>query len=126
MPFNFFLFLLIAVILGAGYAAYKLLHYIYFSESFSKREGVINLLNTIKGWAKSGCAFVKRKAGTILTVTVVAGVTVISLVSNALAALDLSLLTIDTDQVLVLAGIIVAAIAGIWAVKKVIKLANRS
>jgi len=40
--------------------------------------------------------------------------------------LDFSTLTIDTAQVLVLAGVIVTAIAGIWAVKKVIKLANRS
>ena len=39
---------------------------------------------------------------------------------------DFSTLAIDTTQVLVLAGVIVTAIAGIWAVKKVIKLANRS
>ena len=47
-----------------------------------------------------------------------------SLTSNA--ALDLSSVTIDTSPVLTLAGIIVAAIASIWAIKKVIKLANRS
>ena len=40
--------------------------------------------------------------------------------------MDFSTLAIDTTQVLVLAGVIVTAIAGIWAVKKVIKLANRS
>jgi hypothetical protein len=40
--------------------------------------------------------------------------------------MDFSTLTISTTAVLQLAGVIVTAIAGIWAVKKVIKLANRS
>lgn len=40
--------------------------------------------------------------------------------------MDFSTLVISTTQVLVLAGVVVTAIAGIWAVKKVIKLANRS
>ena len=40
--------------------------------------------------------------------------------------MDFSTLTIDVQPVLQLAGVIVTAIAGIWAVKKVIKLANRS
>lgn len=40
--------------------------------------------------------------------------------------MDFSQLTIDVAPVLQLAGVIVSAIAGIWAVKKVIKLANRS
>lgn len=34
--------------------------------------------------------------------------------------------TVDTAPVFTVAGIIVTAIGGIWAVKKVIKLANRS
>ena len=42
------------------------------------------------------------------------------------AALDLSSITIDVTPVETLAGIIVGAIAAIWAIKKVVKLANRS
>ena len=34
--------------------------------------------------------------------------------------------SVDTAPVITMAGIIVAAIAGIWAVKKVIALANKS
>lgn len=34
--------------------------------------------------------------------------------------------TVDTSAVLAIAGIIVVAIGGIWGVKKVIKLMNRS
>ena len=40
--------------------------------------------------------------------------------------MDFSNLTIDTAPVLTLAGIIVSAGAGIWAVRKVIKLINKS
>lgn len=40
--------------------------------------------------------------------------------------MDFSTLTISTAPVLQLATVIVTAIAGIWAVKKVIKLGNRS
>ena len=40
--------------------------------------------------------------------------------------LDLSSITIDTTPIFQLAGAIVAAIASIWAIKKVIKLGNRS
>jgi len=48
--------------------------------------------------------------------------------SSAFAAgsLDLSSVTIDTTPIFQLAGAIVAAIASIWAIKKVIKLGNRS
>lgn len=42
------------------------------------------------------------------------------------AGLDLSSVTVDTTPVFTLAGIIVTAIASIWAIKKVIKLGNRS
>lgn len=42
------------------------------------------------------------------------------------AALDLTGVTIDTAPVFSLATIIITAIAGIWAIKKVIKLGNRS
>ena len=38
----------------------------------------------------------------------------------------LSTLTLDTANYMTFAGVIVTAIAGIWAVKKVIKLGNRS
>lgn len=44
----------------------------------------------------------------------------------ASAELDLTNISVDTQPVFTLAGIIIAAIAGIWAIKKVIKLANRS
>jgi len=66
---------------------------------------------------------VKKNA---VTVGCVAVAVVVCVSDYACAALDLSAVVIDTSQVLVLAGIIVTAIAGIWAVKKVIKLANRS
>ena len=52
--------------------------------------------------------------------------TLFNFIGKGVIILDFSTLTIDTAQVLVLAGVIVTAIAGIWAVKKVIKLANRS
>lgn len=42
------------------------------------------------------------------------------------AALDLAGVTVDTAPVFDLALIIVTAIAGIWGIKKVIKLGNRS
>jgi len=40
--------------------------------------------------------------------------------------MDFSTLVISTTPVLELAAVIVTAIAGIWVVKKVIKLINRS
>lgn len=40
--------------------------------------------------------------------------------------LDLSAITIDVTPVYQLAGIVIAAIASIWAIKKVVKLGNRS
>ena len=46
--------------------------------------------------------------------------------SPAHADLDLSAITIDTAPIFTLAGIIIAAIASIWAIKKVIKLGNHS
>ena len=45
---------------------------------------------------------------------------------SAEAALNLTGVTVDTDPVFDLALIIITAIAGIWAIKKVIKLGNRS
>ena len=42
------------------------------------------------------------------------------------AALDLSAVSVDTTPVFTLAGIIITAIASIWAIKKVIKLGNHS
>ncbi|OGW01363.1 MAG: hypothetical protein A3I04_01285 [Nitrospinae bacterium RIFCSPLOWO2_02_FULL_39_110] len=45
---------------------------------------------------------------------------------TASAALDLSTITIDTSQYFVLVTAIITAIAGIWVVKKIIKLGNRS
>ncbi len=54
-----------------------------------------------------------------------AGVGIIS-AAPAYAALDLTGVTVDTAPVFTLAGIVVGAIAGIWAIKKVIKLANKS
>lgn len=53
-------------------------------------------------------------------------VTLIAVASPSFAALDLSQVQIDTTPVFTLAGIIVSAIASIWAIKKVIKLGNRS
>ena len=53
-------------------------------------------------------------------------VTLISVASPSFAALDLSQVQIDTTPVFTLAGIIISAIASIWAIKKVIKLGNRS
>lgn len=45
---------------------------------------------------------------------------------RSFAALDLTAVTVDTAPVFVMAGIVITAIAGIWAIKKVIKLGNRS
>lgn len=42
------------------------------------------------------------------------------------AALDLTDVEVDTTPVFALATIVVVAIAGIWGIKKVIKLGNRS
>jgi len=45
---------------------------------------------------------------------------------SAFAALDLSSVSVDTAPIFQLALIIITAIASIWAIKKVIKLGNRS
>jgi len=52
----------------------------------------------------------------------------LTLVSSPVFAanLDLSKVSIDTTPVFQLAGVIITAIASIWAIKKVIKLGNRS
>lgn len=57
---------------------------------------------------------------------VVGGVGAVAVATTSNAALDLTGVTIDTAPVFSLATIIVTAIAGIWAIKKVIKLGNRS
>lgn len=49
------------------------------------------------------------------------------LASQAFAVpLDLSTLTVDTTSVTTLAGIVVAGLAGIWGLRKVVKFINRS
>lgn len=47
-------------------------------------------------------------------------------VSAYAAGLDLSGVSVDTTPVFSLALIVITAIAGIWAIKKVIRLGNRS
>jgi hypothetical protein len=52
----------------------------------------------------------------------------LSLVGQAFAvsALDLSLVTVDTAPVFVLAVTIITALAAVWVIRKAIKLTNRS
>jgi len=54
---------------------------------------------------------------------VVAGATVIATSANAALGDDF---TVDNSPVLTVAGVILTAIGGIWAVKKVIALGNKS
>lgn len=56
----------------------------------------------------------------------VGGAGAVAVATTSHAALDLTGVSIDTSPVFSLATIIVTAIAGIWAIKKVIKLGNRS
>lgn len=57
---------------------------------------------------------------------VVGGAGAAAVATTSYAALDLTGVAIDTAPVFSLATIIITAIAGIWAIKKVIKLGNRS
>ena len=79
-------------------------------------------MKRFKSFAGSLPSLFKHSAFSILFLT-------FALVGSALtsnAALDLSTVTLDVSPVFTLAGIIISAIASIWAIKKVIKLANRS
>ena len=67
--------------------------------------------------------FVRAKGLLGVFMAAVAGV---FLASPAYATLDLTGVAVDVAPVFTLAGIIIAAIAAIWAIKKVIKLGNRS
>jgi hypothetical protein len=51
---------------------------------------------------------------------------VISFCSASYAGVDFTDVSVDTADVFTLAGIILAAIAGIWGIKKLIALANKS
>ena len=44
----------------------------------------------------------------------------------AFAGIDFTGVTVDTADVYTAAGLVVSAIASIWAIKKVVKLLNRS
>ena len=70
--------------------------------------------------------FVKRHVKKTLAVVGVGTAVVVSTAKSALAALDVSTIAIDNEQVFVLTAIVVAALAAIWPIRKLIKLANRS
>ena len=40
--------------------------------------------------------------------------------------IDLTAITMDMDPIFMIAGVVVIALSSIWAVRKIIKLANRS
>ena len=74
-------------------------------------------------------SFLKHSAFSVLFLTFAfASTSLIALADDNVTggSLDLSTVTLDVSPVFTLAGIIIAAIASIWAIKKVIKLANRS
>lgn len=64
----------------------------------------------------------KRLVKSMLVVPAV----LVGTVASSQAALDLTGVTVDTAPVFTMATIVITAIASIWAIKKVIKLGNRS
>lgn len=59
-------------------------------------------------------------------VSVVTGVGFTLLAGAAMAAPDLTSFTVDTASVDTMAGIVLAGLAGLWGIRKLIKTINRS
>lgn len=80
------------------------------------------MLKKIKNFLSRAKETVKQ----VVTPVVAAVVAVVGGVAPSHAALDLTGVTVDTAPVFSLASLLLVAMGGIWAIKKVIKLMNRS
>ena len=62
----------------------------------------------------------------ILGLYILAMVFCMTFVSNVMAAVDLTGFTVDTASVDTLAGIVLVGLAGLWGIRKLVKVINRS
>jgi hypothetical protein len=82
---------------------------------------LFNLARYFLKYVIGGFLMMKRFVG------VVSGASVLSLLAGvAMAAPDLTSFTVDTASVDTMAGIVLAGLAGLWGIRKLIKTINRS
>ena len=77
-------------------------------------------------FGKKVYGFVKRNAMKTFAVLGFGLFLCMATIKSAFAALDVSATSIDNEQVFILTAIVIAALAAIWPIRKLIKLANRS
>ncbi|MFC1819857.1 hypothetical protein ACFLZG_02070 [Thermodesulfobacteriota bacterium] len=69
---------------------------------------------------------IKKFAGYVCIAAVAVVTAITNLVSSASAAVDLTAFTVDVSGPETLAGIVLTGLAAMWAIRKLVKLINRS